>query len=181
VSGRAVARLVTCTLMPSWITARPRLVACALIGLVAYLLLEPAQLPQVTRSLIAWNIGAGLYIATALHMMFSSSESNVRSRALAQDEGQWLILGLIVLSAVACLAAVVIELRDAKTMAGALRYRHIAHAVLTILSSWFFTQLMFAQHYATCTTRPLKAASRAGCIFQRRHSPTTQIFFTWPA
>lgn len=157
--------------MPNWITARPRLVACALIGLVAYLLLDSAHLPTVTRSLIAWNVGAGLYIATALHMMFSSSESTVRSRALAQDEGQWLILGLIVLSALVCLAAVVIELRDAKTMMGALRYQHIGHAVLTIMSSWFFTQLMFAQHYAHLYYQALEGGQPGGLHFPDEPQP----------
>jgi uncharacterized membrane protein len=121
------------------------LIVCAAIGLLAYLLLPESVYRQaVTRPLIAWNISAGLYIAAALGMMLSGSESTIRRRAIAQDEGQWLILALIVLSALICLAVGVIELSDAKTMTGAMRDQHIGHAVLTIASSWFFTQLMFA-------------------------------------
>ena len=159
-------------LVPSWITSRLRLIACAVIGLFAYLLLpESAYLQALTRTLIAWNIGAGLYIVAALHMMFSSSESTIRRRAIAQDEGQWVILVLIVLSAVVCLAAVVIELSDAKTMTGAMRYQHIGHAVLTIASSWFFTQLMFAQHYAHQYYRALESGEPGGLQFPEEPLP----------
>jgi uncharacterized membrane protein len=35
-----------------------------------------------------------------------------------------------------------------KELHGTLRYAHIALAVMTILSSWAFTQVMFALHYA---------------------------------
>lgn len=159
-------------LMPTWVTSRPRLIACAAIGLLAYLLLpESVYLQAVTRPLIAWNIGAGLYIAATLHMMFSSSESTIRRRALAQDEGQWVILVLIVLSALICLAAVVIELSDAKTLTGARRYQHIGHAVLTIASSWFFTQLMFAQHYAHVYYQALESGEPGGLQFPEEPLP----------
>lgn len=135
--------------MPIWISSRSRLFTCMLIGTCIYY-----ALPQVadwrisTRLLIAWNIGATLYLLGALHMMFSIGESGIRQRALAQDEGQHIIMALVVLSAVVCLVGVVIELSVAKTMTGQLRYEHMAHTVLTIASSWMFTQVMFAQHYA---------------------------------
>ena len=163
--------------IPSWISSRPRLIACTVMGVLAYLLLpESAYLQAVTRPLVAWNIGAGLYIAAALHMMFSSSESTIRRRALAQDEGQWLMLVLIVVSAVICLAAVVIELSDAKTLSGARRYQHMAHAALTIASSWFFTQLMFAQHYAHVYYQALESGEPGGLQFPEEPLPDYMDF-----
>lgn len=135
--------------MPTWITSRPRLVISILIGIGAYLLLPQfVDAKNTTRMLIAWNIGATLYLLAAMHMMFSINESGIRQRALAQDEGKRLIMTLVVLSAFICLAAVVIELGVAKELNGGQRYEHMGHAVLTIASSWFFTQVMFAQHYA---------------------------------
>jgi uncharacterized membrane protein len=139
----------TTACMPTWITSRPRLIVGVLIGIGVYFLLPVwLDLLTSTRALIAWNAAASIYLLSAMHMMFSVSTSGIRQRALAQDEGQRVILGLVVLSAFVCLAAVVIELGSAKTMNGSLRLEHVAHAVLTIASSWFFTQVMFAQHYA---------------------------------
>jgi uncharacterized membrane protein len=47
-----------------------------------------------------------------------------------------------------CFGAIVAELALAKDLQGTLRYNHIALSALTIVSSWAFTQVMFALHYA---------------------------------
>lgn len=152
--------------MPTWIASHHRLLASALFGAIAYALMPLlADLPTTTRTLVSWNIGATLYLLAAMHMMFSTPESGIRRRALEEDEGQWVIMALVVLSAIACLSAVVIELSDAKTMFGQQRYQHIGHAVLTILSSWFFTQVMFAQHYAHRYYFSLENGQPAGLQF----------------
>jgi uncharacterized membrane protein len=54
----------------------------------------------------------------------------------------------VVMAAVMCIGAIVAELAVAKEFKGTLRYAHIALAALTITSSWAFTQVMFALHYA---------------------------------
>ena len=81
-------------------------------------------------------------------MMARSSDDRMRHRARLQDEGQLLILILVIVAAVASLAAIAAELAVVKEMKGTLRYAHIGLAALTILSSWAFTQIMFALHYA---------------------------------
>jgi uncharacterized membrane protein len=72
----------------------------------------------------------------------------MRKRALLQDEGRFIILALVITAAIMSLGAIVAELAVVKEMHGQLRYAHIALAVLTIVSSWAFTQVMFAVHYA---------------------------------
>ena len=128
---------------------RPRLSFCIVLGVMS-LALFPSEwaLHWITRLTLAWNVGALLYLVLALHMMFGSSHERMRTRALQQDEGRLILLGMVVMSALTCLAAIVAELALAKTAQGTLRYAHIGLAALTMVSSWGFTQTMFALHYA---------------------------------
>jgi uncharacterized membrane protein len=102
----------------------------------------------VTRWLIAWNAGALLYVALAAIMMIRSNSIQIRHRSQLQDDGQTVILLLVVLAAIASLAAIGGELAVVKDMHGWLKHAHIALAGLTVLSSWAFIQVMFALHYA---------------------------------
>ena len=129
--------------------ARPRLVICTLLGLATSLLMPESLAQQtITRSIIGWNVGACMYLLLAARMMFWSSHESMRRRALAHDEGRIAVLVLVVAAAVMCIGAIVAELGVVKDLKGSLRYSHIALACLTIVSSWAFTQVMFAQHYA---------------------------------
>ncbi|HZX33584.1 MAG TPA: DUF1345 domain-containing protein [Rhodocyclaceae bacterium] len=129
--------------------ARPRLAISCLVGLATWLAVPLAlEVYPITRLIIAWNGGAILYLVLAAHMMFRSSEARMRTRAQGEDEGRFVILALVVAAAVVCLGAIVAELAVAKDMTGRERYAHIALAALTIFSSWAFTQVMFAVHYA---------------------------------
>ena len=131
------------------VLARPRLFICILVGLAAtFLIPESVAQQTVTRSIIGWNVGACLYLVLAARMMFWSSHESMRMRALAHDEGRIAVLVLVVAAAVMCIGAIVAELGVVKDLKGSLRYSHIALAALTIASSWAFTQVMFAQHYA---------------------------------
>ena len=129
--------------------ARPRLIVSIAFGLLIALLLPQAFIVQtVTRAIVAWNAGALLYLLLAMKMMFGSSHAQMRVRDLMEDEGNTVVLLLVVTVALACIAAIVAELAVAKSLQGALRQAHIALAVLTITTSWAFTHTMFALHYA---------------------------------
>lgn len=129
--------------------ARPRLVLSGLLGMLVVVFV-PRWLAgqEVTRLLVGWNVGAILYLVLAGRMMARSSHDRIRYRAQVQDESRIVVLVLVVLAAVASLAAIVAELATARDMHGLLRYAHIGLAALTIFTSWFFTQVMFAIHYA---------------------------------
>ena len=131
------------------IKTRPRLFICILVGVVTVLLL-PSSLAQheITRVIIGWNVGACLYLLLAARMMFWSTHERMRNRALQHDDGRIFVLAIVVTAAVMSLGAIVAELAGAKDIKGTLRDIHIALAALTILSSWAFTQVMFALHYA---------------------------------
>ncbi len=132
-----------------FVRARPRLFSGLAVGVVTALLLPDSlgMLP-ITKAIVGWNVGAWLYLALAMHMMFWSTHQRMKTRALLQDEGSALVLLFVVMSAVMCLGAIVAELAVVKELSGMLRYAHIALTMLTILSSWAFTQVMFALHYA---------------------------------
>ncbi|MDQ6629135.1 MAG: DUF1345 domain-containing protein [Pseudomonadota bacterium] len=131
------------------IRARPRLCVAALVFLVVGLFLPEALAVQpVTRWLVAWNAGAGLYVLLAAIMMSRSSSHRMRHRAQLQDDGAMVILALVVVATVASLAAIGGELAVVKEMHGFAKAKHVALAGVTVLTSWAFIQVMFTLHYA---------------------------------
>lgn len=131
------------------ILSRPRLFSSILAGiLIAIFLPKSLALHPVTRAIIGWNAGAWLYLIFAIRMMFWATHEKIRARAIAQDDGRFVILGMVIIAAIVSIGAIVAELSVVKDMHGMLRSAHITLAVLTILSSWAFTQVMFALHYA---------------------------------
>ena len=128
---------------------RPRLYIVAVLGVLTGLLLPHGIASQpISRWLIAWNVGAWLYVALAAQMMISSSQGHMRHRAQLQDDGKYVILALTVFAAVASLVAIAFELAVVKDLHGWSRGLHIGLAGLTVLSSWSFIQIMFTLHYA---------------------------------
>jgi len=108
----------------------------------------PGVFRDATRTLIAWNVGACLYIVLAATMMVRSSAGTMRQRAQTQDDGKYTILGLTVFAAIASLVSIGFELSVAKDLHGWTKTTHMALAGLTVLSSWGFMQIMFTLHYA---------------------------------
>ena len=154
------------------VSARPRLFSCALLGLTATLAMpHTIVLHTVTRWIIGWNLGACAYLALAARMMFHSTHERMRSRAIRQDEGRLIILALVVTAALASLAAIIWELSAAKDLHGTLRYEHIGLSVSTLLTSWAFTQLMFALHYAHDYYAGVNRNCPPGLEFPGGHAP----------
>ena len=88
------------------VRARPRIfIATAIAVVVGIWLPVSVASHSVTRWLIAWNTGAGLYVLLAAIMMIRSSSHHMRHRAQLQDDGQLALLVFVVVSAIASLAA----------------------------------------------------------------------------
>ncbi len=129
--------------------ARPRLFISILLGFLCFLLIPDAVADRdMTKALIGWNAGVLFYLALTAYMMFSSTHDKMNHRAFKQDEGKFLILIFVALSVFFALGAIINQLSAVKDMHGSLRAAHIGLTILTILTSWFFTQTMFALHYA---------------------------------
>jgi uncharacterized membrane protein len=161
---------------------RPRLFIVALIGVLTGLLLPHAIASQsVSRWLIAWNVGAWLYIALAAVMMIRSSKGHMRHRAQLQDDGKYMILGLVVISAIASLVAIAFELAVVKDLHGWSKGAHVALAGLTVLSSWGFIQVMFTLHYAHDYYMAACHGQKPGLCFPDDPDPDYGDFFYFSA
>lgn len=167
-----IALAVTPPRLARILIARPRLFGCALLGAAIAALLPHALVPQlITRLIIGWNVGAVCYLVLAALMMFSSSHERMRHRAILHDEGRIAILTFVVLAALFSLGAIVGELAVSKDARGVTRYLHIGLALTTLLSSWAFTQLMFAQHYAHDYYASEAKGGVGGLDFPGGHAP----------
>lgn len=127
--------------------ARPRLLVSTLVAIAAAALL-PARFALSSRLLLAWDVGASLYLILAFVMMARSAVADMRRRAGTQDEGAIFILLVTSLAAVASLAAIAIELHGSGGAGAEGKPFRIALAGVTILCSWLFVHTSFALHYA---------------------------------
>ena len=154
------------------IRARPRLALSALVGVIVTLFLPSALASHaITRLIVGWNAGACLYIVLASIMMSRSTREKMQRRACAQDDGATVILVIVIFAAIASLSAIVAELAVVKDLKGTLRYAHIALAAVTIVSSWVFTHIMFALHYAHDFYVAVSEKQVGGLIFPEEDNP----------
>lgn len=154
------------------IAARPRLFICALVGLATMVILPPLTVSHaITRLIVGWNVGAWLYLLLAARMMFWSTHERMRTRALQHDAGRIIILVMVVAVAILSLVAIITELSVSRDMQGTLRFTHMALAALTVLSSWAFTQVMFALHYAHDYYAAELRGNSGGLDFPGGHAP----------
>lgn len=162
--------------------ARPR-IFIATVAAIAVGVLLPTDLAShtVTRLLIAWNVGTCLYVLLAAIMMIRSSLHHIRQRAQMQDDGQLVILFLVVVSGIASLAAIAGELSVVKDMHGLLKIAHITLAGVTVLSSWAFIQVMFTLHYAHDYYAASSQCRPVGLQFPEDDQPAYGDFFYFAA
>jgi uncharacterized membrane protein len=148
-----IQRLTLAHHVPLWraLRVRPRLAGSIAFGLAVYAVLSfAAPLATSARALVAWNSGALLYLGLSWYQMRGVDDARmIQSRAVVQDEGRTTILLLVVFAAAAVLLAVGTQLAQAKALHddGA-RAWHLGLAGVTVVTSWFFTQVLFALHYA---------------------------------
>jgi uncharacterized membrane protein len=156
------------------LVARRRLLLAIVAGLVLLAVLPPSFRPA-TRLLLAWDLTAAGYVGFALVMIFRSSVETCRARAALYDQSDWVIMGVVVLSAAASFAAIFVELAAIKS--------HHAPALLglvvtgvTVVLSWSFTHMLFALHYANIYYRPHRHGPPGGLDFPGEHAPDYRDF-----
>lgn len=130
-----------------YVRARPRLFFSLCIGAIAYSFM-PETGRLVTRLLISWNLATLFFLVSIALMMARSSPETIRRNAVLHDEGQYTILVLSSVAAVASLFAIVVQLGLVKETTGFLKTFHVGLAFATILTAWAFIHVMFALHYA---------------------------------
>ena len=130
--------------------SRPRLLSAIAAGALAAIVLWLLPLGRggTTRAPIAFDIGCLWFIGAVLPQFRDADAPFIRGRAALQDEGKGLILGIVLVAAIASLGAVAVELSAAKDAHGTERIVRVSLAMGTVAVSWFVVQLIFALHYA---------------------------------
>jgi uncharacterized membrane protein len=150
---------------------RPRLAIAALVACVFFFAL-PESWRAITKLLLSWDLGTGLYLALTAIMMGRSDEAMIRRRAASQDDGGLVILGFVVFGAIASLAAIMNELVTAKGLSGHAEGQAIALAAATVFLSWLFMQTAFAVHYAHEFYNSIREGGDGGLEFPLKyHTP----------
>ena len=129
--------------------SRPKLFVCALLAFVAFALIpDQWSLHFSSKVVLAWNLGSICYLMVTAEMMFSGDAQGMQKRAIRQNVGRWLVLSLVIIASLVCVGAIFTVLSNAKDFQGLFKWGHITLVALTVFTSWVFTQVMFAQHYA---------------------------------
>lgn len=159
--------------------ARPRLLIAMLVGIAALIIL-PSGYKASTRALIAWIVGAGLYLTLAWTMIWRSSIDHMKWRARAQDDGARAILLLTVAAAIASLAAIAMELGNLKSLPQSQQVLHVTLVAVTFAASWLLVHTAFALHYAHDYYLAIAKDHRAPLEFLRQDTPiyTDFLYFS---
>ncbi len=157
-----------------FVTGRRRLLLSCVAGLVLYALL-PASMRLPTRLILAWDFTATIYIAATLWMFVHSTVDMCRSHAALYDEGDWVILLLVIASAGASFVAIFAELPVLKQPEQSVSLALFITGV-TVALSWTFTHTVFTLHYANIYYRPHKDGVPGGLDFKGGEAPDYRDF-----
>ncbi len=133
--------------MKSSLLHHPRLLTSLGLGIAIYFLL-PGQWPLLTRVLVCWNTGVGLFLILIYSWLTQLSAEQICIQYTDEDESAPVILVLVILAACASLLAITVPLATLKQVAGAERTAHLALAAFTLVNSWILVPTMFTVHYA---------------------------------
>jgi uncharacterized membrane protein len=125
---------------------RPRLLAAALVGIVAFFL-SPQEWTFTARVLVAWNLGVWPYLAALVWLMFRSSAEGVRGIARQEDASSAGLMVLMCGAAVLSLVAIIAELAHGQDGGESSLFVYSV-TVLTVLGSWFLLGALYTFHYA---------------------------------
>lgn len=127
-------------------TGHQRLVYGALVGAAVVALPLPLTVPS--RALLAWTVGASVYLLLSWWLAVEFDAERTRARAQAQDQPGMMLFALLLLSVFASFAAIALMLQHIQDLSGAQRAAHLALSLLALGASWLLMQTIFAFRYA---------------------------------
>lgn len=131
---------------------RRRLLLSLAAGLILLFVL-PDTVRAPTRFIFGWDLATFLYVSATLLVIARSTVETCHNRAALYDEGDWVILLLVIASAAASFVAIFAELAALAGKRDAVVTSSIITAV-TVALSWTFTHLVFTLHYANVYYKP---------------------------
>ena len=158
---------------------RSRLVLSILVAFIVSVLI-PSWVNLSTRILCIWNGGTICFLILTWLLMVKALPKTMRRNAQSQDEGRFVILGLITAAACASILAIAFILRETKGKGMDVVIPHLFLAAITIIGSWLLVHTIFAMHYAHeyYQDHETDSNSKAGGLdFLKILSQTTGIFY----
>jgi uncharacterized membrane protein len=127
-------------MLPLPLRRRPLTLLALAVGLVAAVAAwhHGESRPQV--AMFAWCAFVATHVTLVLRKMWPADAQTMRAHAQALDEGRLAVLMLSLAAAAASLVAVALDLADA-------RPGYTALGVATVVLSWSYVHLLFAQDY----------------------------------
>ncbi len=113
------------------------------MALLLFGLLLPVLQP-VRAMLVAFDLGAALFLLLMAELMSRATPQSMHPRARVHEDGKWTVLAISMGIAAVVLAALSHELHGARDKSLA----DVVLAVGTILTSWLYVAAIFSQHYA---------------------------------
>ncbi|MPZ32218.1 MAG: DUF1345 domain-containing protein [Rhodospirillales bacterium] len=156
-----------------FIIGRKRLLASTLAGLILLALL-PDDFRPSTRFILAWDLTALLYIALIMWMIRCSTVEDCHDHAALNDEGDWVILLLVIAGVAASFICIAVELPMLQSPRHSLQLG-IFVTGLTVILSWTFAHTVFTLHYANVYDRP-DADGPGGLHFPGHREPDYRDF-----
>jgi uncharacterized membrane protein len=134
-------------------TGHQRLSYAALAALVVAVL--PTPLSVQAQLLLAWTVGAVVYLALAWWLAVVFDATRTRQRAQAQDQPGMVVFLLLFFSVFASSLAIAFLLQEVRGGPLVQRLGHLALSMLTLASSWLLMQTIFAFRYAHLFYQPI--------------------------
>jgi uncharacterized membrane protein len=156
-----------------FVVGRRRLLMSVAAGLI-FLVVQPSDFRMTTRFILAWDLTAILYISATLWMISHSTVGDCHDRAALYDEGDWVILALVVASNAASFVCIAAELPVLKAPQAS-QAIGIVITALTVALSWSFTHIVFTLHYANVYYRPDEDGP-GGLVFPGNRPPDYRDF-----
>jgi len=128
---------------PHW-----RLGAGCVVGLFVWATAFWLQAPTGSHLLLGWDGAALTYLILTWRMFLRADEAEIRDRAAQDDEGQPVLLLIVLAAIVASLGAVVDAMVAARTAQGLAKAFIATSAGATLVLSWLVLQSVFVPHYA---------------------------------
>jgi uncharacterized membrane protein len=128
------------------ISARPHLFFGVGLGIISYLLLTPVANIAI-RAVLAWDIGATVFLGATAVSFFRSQDRDISVDAKRQQEGEWAVFALTLVGAVMSFASIFL-FSGASSDHKSVRAGYLAFVVTTLALSWLTTHVSFAYRYA---------------------------------
>lgn len=119
-------------------------IAAGVLSLVA----QPTWASWQTRALLAWNLGAWVYLWLAMLLVANSDAAMTRTRVQQQDQSGYMIFLLVASAAAASIVAIGFLMGGMKDVAFWPRAWHFTLSIAALFSAWLLIQTLFAFHYA---------------------------------